>query len=1233
MPKNTSESQPPKSPQNFPIVGIGASAGGLDAFKEFLQAIPEDSGMAYVLVQHLAPSHESLLPKLLSKSTHLPVYEITDDINLAPDTVYIIPENKMLTTHDGVLNLTARDLSSKKNMPIDIFFNSLGEVHKSFAIGVVFSGTGYDGTQGLKRIKEEGGITYVQNPDSAGFDGMPQSAIKAGAADFILEASEIPEHLLRIDKAYETNHAHAENPIVPKEEEDLFKSILRILRLRTGNDFSNYKEATLRRRISRRMILTKREEPEQYLNYLRLEKSEQDALFNDILIPVSYFFRDTRIFEIFTSQVLPQIIKNRSSNESIRVWTAGCSTGEEAYSLAICIHEYLMENAPHLKVQIFASDISENVITKARAANYTKQDIQNVSETRLQNYFVKTDGSYHISKVIRDMCVFAVHNFLKDPPFAKMDLITCRNVLIYLNPFLQKKAMTTFHYALRENGVLFLGKSETASSHSNLFEPIIKNQKFYTRKMVPGRFIPSNFEPIEVASPERNSVEKKKIPLEADFQKIAHNILFSKYTPPAVIINDHKEIVHFHGDTSPFLVPSPGKPNFNVLKMAREGLAFEMRNALLKSKNEDETIIREGIPLKDFDYQVTIEVIPLNDSNESHSLILFHKVEKKSEVNVKQRKTSEQFRIKQLEAEIQQIREDIRRVTEDQEASNEELQSANEELLSNSEELQTLNEELETSAEELQSNNEELISVNDELMDRQDQLTSARLYSDAIVETIREPLIILDKNMRVKSANASFYNYFKTTEQDTEGRIFYDIANGIWNVNDFKAQMENVLPLKRKVADFEITIALPNRASATLLLNASQIVNDKYSEPLILLAFEDITEHKGIAIIRESEARFNILANYAPVMLWLSGIDKAVYFVNKGWIDFRGTSFEEEIGDKWAEGIHKDDRLKSLKIYEEAFDAEKDFSMEYRLLNADGKYRWISSRGVPRYTADGTFLGYAGSCIDIDDQKNFADKLSNEVEHQTREIIEMNRELKNKNEELNSFASVASHDLKEPLRKIHMFGKMIQDREAEKLSESSRHNLERIIVSTNRMEQLVNDLLSYSQINGRELILVKTDLNELIKKVENDLKETIEESNAVIQVGELPTLGVIPTLFGQVFTNLISNAIKYSKKDTTPVITITSSAILGESILSLGADATQNYYKIAVEDNGVGFPPEVKEKVFEPFKRFHDREEYSGTGIGLAICRKIVAAQNGFIKAESEVGKGSIFTIYLPSGK
>ena len=388
-------------------------------------------------------------------------------------------------------------------------------------------------------------------------------------------------------------------------------------------------------------------------------------------------------------------------------------------------------------------------------------------------------------------------------------------------------------------------------------------------------------------------------------------------------------------------------------------------------------------------------------------------------------------------------------------------------------------------------------------------------------------------------------------------------------------------------------------------------------------------EKKDLELLPDNLEGYSILANTAPIMLWLSGVDKNVYFVNQLWIKYRGTSFEEEIGTKWALGVHPEDRENSWEIYSKAFDARENFSMEYRLLNSEGKYRWISSKGVPRFKDDGEFLGYAGCCADIDDQKNFAAKLEKEVRLRTKEVLEKNKELNEKNEELNSFASIASHDLKEPLRKIHLFGKMIQDRE-KTLSENSKHHLDRILFSTDRMQQLINDLLSYSEINGKSAIKVKTDLNVLIQNVLLDLTETIEESKAVLDVAKLPTVGIIPSQFLQVFTNLFQNAIKYSKKGEAPVIEVSATTVSGNEIEELGAKAMKNYHKIIVKDNGIGFPAEANQKVFEPFKRFHDKDEYNGTGIGLAICKKIINNHKGFIKAESAEGKGAAFTIYLP---
>jgi two-component system CheB/CheR fusion protein len=1083
---------------DFPVVGVGASAGGLDAFKKFLQHVPVNSGMAYVLVQHLAPAHESLLPEILARETKLPVLEITDDINILQDHIYIIPENKMLTVYDGKLKLEPRKKNKTVHLPIDIFFNSLAEVHNGFARGVILSGTGFDGTLGLKTIKERGGATFVQDPDSAAFDSMPLSAIRAGAADFVLEVQEIPDKLHHIDHAYENSNAYAnEDTALTSKDDDFYKHILRLLKLKTGNDFSHYKQPTIRRRIARRMVITKREDQDAYLSYLRNNPDEQSALFNDVLIPVSYFFRDSKIFNLLCETAFPRIINEKTATDSIRVWVAGCSTGEEAYSLAISIHEFLGDKLPDLKVQIFASDISENVIAKARAGIYNRQEVQNISDVRLKNYFTKIESAYHINKEIRDMCIFAVHNFVKDPPFARMDLITCRNVLIYLDPFLQKKTLNTFHYSLKPHGVLFLGKSETAGQVTNLFEPLVRNQKIYARKNTADNFVPIPYERAgSVPADKRNDVRKKAF--EPDFQKRANELLFTKYTPPGVIINSSKEIIHFHGETRMFLSPPPGKPNFNIFKMLRNELVFELRTALLEANASNENVVKEYLQLKGEDYLVNLEIIPLEAKNgEGHMLILFHKVLviTDEKTTAAQRKTAQSERNKQLEAEIEQMREDIRRVTEDQEAANEELQSANEELLSNSEELQTLNEELETSAEELQSNNEELLTVNDELIDRQEQLTMARLYAEAVIQTIREPLVILNKDFRIKSANEAFFKYLKTTEYDVEGKIIFDLKIAQWTIGNLKNELFKALTEKVTIEDVEVKIHLPDIGERTMLLNIRPILNDSLGEPLLLLAIEDITEIRA-----------------ANTML----------------------------------------------------------------------------------------------------QSN-------------------NRELIESNKELTSFSYIASHDLQEPLRKIHTFSKMILKDTDSSLSTDAATYLERVMVSVRRMQQLTDDLLKYSHLHDIDKNeFENTDLKSIVDEVTEELSEPIASAGAKVEVSNLPVIMAEPLLMRQLFINLIGNALKYRTLERPPIVTISFSVADKNEIKQINGDLTTRYYKIKVADNGIGFPPDQAHRIFEPFQRLHGKDKYEGTGIGLAICSKIAFQHKGFITADAKPGEGATFNLYLP---
>nr|WP_315254749.1 CheR family methyltransferase [uncultured Flavobacterium sp.] len=1085
---------PPKTIQDFPIVGIGASAGGLDVFKKLLSAIPEDSGMAYVIVQHLSPDFPSSLPEILCKFTHIPVHEIIHDINLAPNHIYIIPENNILIAEDGVLKLKQRTRGEKRNNSIDIFFESLAQVHKTFAIGVILSGTAFDGTLGFKKIKEMGGATIVQDPETAAFKGMPQSAIDSDVVDFILDPEKIPAQLVEIRKSYLTNHGHTEEENIPKNEEEILFQILNIIYLRTGNDFRQYKQPTLRRRIARRMVMMQKDSLEDYHNSLRNDKGEQDYLFNDLLIPVTYFFRDQEAFNSLTKIAFPLLVKDITNN-TLRIWVAGCASGEEAYSLAISIHEYLLKtNNKYIKVQIFASDLSEKSISKARSAIYTYQDVQQISEERMRNYFTRSDGQFHINKVIRDMCIFAVHNFVKDPSFARIDLVTCRNVLIYFNQSLQNKVFESFHYALKEKGLLFLGKSESAINSPGLFEPVEKNEKIYSRKSAPSKFSPDPFKRSHTALQQKITAAVRTATLpDNDLKKIASDILFTKYTPVSIIINEALEIIHFHGDTSPFMSPSPGKPNFNVLKMAREDINYELRKAIIKVKKEKSAVKKDNIKVKNQPYLVSFEILTF-PNNEENLMILFYKKElPKTDPDSRQKqKNSDQQRIEELENELLLMRGDVKRIAEEHQTAVEELQTTNEELMSSGEELQALNEELETSTEELQSNNEELMCLNDELKDRQEQLISMRNYSESIINTIREPLIIIDKNFIIKTANPAFYKYFKTTEAKTQGHVFFEIGNCHWDLPEFKEHITKLLTSKEAIENFRIDTICVGNSKKTMIVNARQIENSK-PEGLILLALDDITD-----LVKSNE-----------------------------------------------------------------------------LLTAK------------------------------------------------------NSELQKYNDQLETFTSAASHDLQEPLRKIQMFSKRISDNE-KNITETGRHDLERVQFLASNMSQLITDLINYSRVNFLEKEYKKTDLNFLLKKTVSDLKDTITEKNAVVSVSSIPKLNVIPYQIQQLFTNLITNSIKYSKKDTAPEIKIESAQAFDEEIIEIGGNPEINYLKINVTDNGIGFEKEYATRIFDPFYRLHNKKEYNGTGLGLTLVKKIVANHSGFIKASSEINLGTTMSVYIP---
>jgi two-component system CheB/CheR fusion protein len=1006
MPKRSVEKPKIRSKNLFPVVGIGASAGGLDAFKRFIKAISPNSGMAYILVQHLHPEHESALPEILQKETKIPVEEITDKVHVKPDHIYTIPSNKLLVANDSMLKLSPRPAKDDPIKPIDLFFSSLAEVHQSHAIGVVLSGTGTDGTAGLKDIKDQGGLTFAQDPISAAYDGMPRSAIDAETVDFILAPESIPHRLKELKESFRI-FASVENDSDPvTTAEDGFRKILVLLRVRKGTDFRLYKQTTIRRRIIRRMVMLKLEKIIDYVDYLKKNKSEQDLLFQDMLIPVTSFFRDPNIFDTLCEKVVPSLLKSKSAYGPLRIWVAGCSTGQEAYSIAICLNEYLSDHISTIKVQIFASDISEKAILKARSGLYLKKELEGISTSRLLQFFNKKEGHYQVKKVIRDMCVFASHNFLKDPPFAKMDLISCRNVLIYLEPFLQKKALTTFHYALNEKGILWLGKSETTGSASDLFIVSDKKDKLYTRKSGSGRYMAVVNERNETVFKERNYAFQGLEGRPDEFQKSADNILLSHYTPAGVIVDAQFDIVQFRGSTREYLEPSPGKASLNVLKMAREGLSFEIRNALQKSKISGEPFIKKNIPTNNGKSLVTIEVIPLPDTLEPYYLILFKDAFPLSpNINIpvtdglsnEELESPEYFRIHQLEKELAQNRENMRSITEEQEASNEELQSANEELLSGSEELQSLNEELETSKEELQSINEELLTVNQELHDSNEESEQNRRFADATLATLHEPLLVIGKDFHIISANESFYKVFQLSEEETVRKNLFELQDKGWEIPSLHKELSKIRKEKEKVVVVEITHSFPSVGERTICFNIKPIYREN-GEQIILLALDDITlrkhaeqilKDKADEVLKSRQILHDFFMQTPAILCILTGPEHSFEFANEPYRQLIGN--RNPVGKTLKEALPELEEQGFPEILDKVYETGESFvgkEMPASLLRGEKREQvFLNFNYEPIKDGQGKTEGILVFAYDVTEQVIARNKIK-ESEQRYHDLIE-----------------------------------------------------------------------------------------------------------------------------------------------------------------------------------------------------------------------------------------------------
>jgi two-component system, chemotaxis family, CheB/CheR fusion protein len=961
----------------FPIVGIGASAGGLEAFSELLRHLPEKTGMAFVLVQHLDPKHGSVLQEILSRTTKIPVTEVTQGVVVQPNHAYVIPANTNLTLKNGMLQLGSRVLTRGQHMPINDFFRSLAENAGQQAIGVILSGTASDGTEGCRAIKAAGGITFAQDEESAKYDSMPRNAVNAGCIDFILSPKDIARELGGISQhpyvARVVSEVEGSEGMVGSDLNALFG----LLRESTGVDFTNYKHTTLQRRIRRRMVVHKVDKLKDYLRFIGKKPEELDELYRDLLIHVTGFFREPEAFVALRKHVYPKLFEGRKPDNPIRVWVAGCSTGEEVYSIAITLLEYMWVHSRNISqaataIQIFATDISDTALDRARTGLYTEAAVSEISADRLKRFFIRLDGGFQVNKSIRDMCIFAKQNLVKDPPFSNLDLVSCRNLLIYLGPVLQRRVIPTLHYSLKPGGYLVLGSAENLGGFADHFGLVDKKDKIYQKRRTAARlttyFANSDYLPIRA-----DAKQPRELPAPFTVEREVEHLLVNRFVPASIVVNDQLEIVQFHGKTGAYLEPPAGQPSFSLAKMAREGLLIDLRAALNTAKKTNATVRKQGVRIQSETgtREVNLEVVPLRGptAHERFYVVVFQDEARKSAGLEDKGRTGKTVKVARstardteiLKREMNQLREQLRSLIEEHETTTEEFKSAHEEVLSANEELQSTNEELETAKEELQSTNEELTTLNEEMQNRNSELGSAnndllnllghvdipvvmvsndlrirrftppaqkllnllpgdigrrlgeirpnldvedleslaheairrvtpqerqvrtkeggwqvlhvrpyktwdnriegavislqdvdslkrsldqtREYADTIVETAREPILVLNSSLQVTAANPAFYRTFDVSREETEKRLIYELGNGQWNIPGLRELLEEIVPRNCRVDDFEMSHDFPRLGTRDMLLNARR-VELQPGHPFILLAIEDVTEKR-----------------------------------------------------------------------------------------------------------------------------------------------------------------------------------------------------------------------------------------------------------------------------------------------------------------------------------------------------------------------------------------------------
>jgi two-component system CheB/CheR fusion protein len=1212
---------------SFPVVGIGASAGGLPALLRLFEHMPANNGMAFVIILHLSPKHDSNADQVLQRVTRMPVTQVTEFVKIEPNNVYVIAPNKQLAMMDGHLTVVDMDRPRGQHVAIDEFFRTLAEAQQERAIALVLSGTGGDGAVGIGRMKEKGGVTLVQSPGDAEHDGMPLAAISTGLVDFILPVAEMPQKLIEL-----WNNAaviqlpplrgdESVSPVVDIDEsgaaESALQRILGVLRIQTGHDFRQYKRATVLRRLERRMQVRAMQTLPDYLRLLEADAGEHKALLNDLLIGVTNFFRDREAFDTLEREILPAVYRDRQAGDEVRAWVAGCATGEEAFSMAMLLADQaaLMANPP--SYQVFASDIDEHAIATARAGMYPTSIVADVPPARLRQHFTREDGRYHIRKGVRDRILFAVHNLLRDPPFSRIDVVSCRNLLIYLNRDIQQRVLETFHFALKPGGYLFLGSSESAESVDELFVAVDKKNRIYRARATvrtlphhrpnasaPGLHLP---EPRTFAAPGRRQTSMAEV----------HGRALAAFAPPSVILDSDHNIVHMSEDAARFMRLVGGEPSRDILALVLPELRIDLRSALYQVQNSGVSVegrqvsmMRAGVSCV-----VGVTVRPFHDDEaiQDFLLVTFSEVQRQVDPATADGRGGNEAVLSQLEAELQRKKQQLQETIEHAEVSNEELRAANEELQAINEELRSATEELETSKEELQSVNEELITVNYELKLKVEETGKANDDLNNIIASTDIATVFVDSALRIKRFTPRAADIFSILPSDA-GRSLLDLTHRL----DYKELADDVAltfntlrMVEREVRSHEgryyIVRLLPYRTTEDRIEGA-------------VMTFFDITgRREAEEKLRAGEARMRLVAE--------STKDYAIITMDRdGCVTSWNHGAERMFG--WHEGEVAGLKLDFLFLPEERdrgapAEERERARIDGRAINErwhvrkDGTQLFCSGE-ITQIEGDG-FSGYA--MIARDDSARVRQEREREQtltsEQRGRSDAETALGLKDE------FLAIMAHELRHPLNLIHinveLLSRLPDIRQAPLVTRATgviRH----AVLS---QAKLIDDLLDMSRVRTGKLTLsmAPVELAPLVLgAVEAVRADPAAASLGIAVQADCPDLRVMAdsVRMEQVVMNLLSNAVKFTPQG-------------GTVRLVLGCE--DGMARIDVSDTGQGIAPGFLPQVFEMFGQPGSvtTRAKGGLGIGLALVREIVTLHGGRVEAFSEgVGKGARFTVWLP---